>query len=90
MGGVAEVVNVMIGIMRNISSGNIKMVPITACSWKNFYKRKFESNVSKELLSYLQMKTMHEGDAILIACYWLIKNCEAVENIHQTLKFKTT
>lgn len=84
MGGVIEVCNFMLGIINKLS--NVAMIPVCACTWKNFYKKKYETNVSADLLAYMNLKTMHECDSILIGCHHLIKNQNVEDDIHTKLK----
>jgi hypothetical protein len=86
-GGVVEVCNFMLGIISQLT--DVAMIPVCACTWKNFYKKKFGTNISSDLLNFLNLKTMHECDSILIGCHHLIKNSSADEDMHTKLKLST-
>lgn len=86
-GGVVEVCNFMLGIISQLT--DVAMIPVCACTWKNFYKKKFGTNISSDLLNFLNLKTMHECDSILIGCHYLIKNSSADEDMHTKLKLST-
>lgn len=86
-GGVVEVCNFMLGIISQLTS--VSMIPVCACTWKNFYKRKFGTNVSSDLLNFLKLGTMHECDSILMGCHHLIKNSSASEDIHTKIMLST-
>lgn len=69
-GGVGEVVNQMIGIITTKADDrNIDSYVVTAASWKNHMKRKYDMP-KKGMIELLPVKmTAHEADAIGIACY---------------------
>jgi hypothetical protein len=71
VGGVIELVNVMVGIITNIAlSMNIDVQTPTASSWKNNFQNVFGKDSLKELYKLMHPFPPHGVDSHLQACYF--------------------
>lgn len=74
MGAVNELINLMIGMLMSIATRDYELecYLVTPAAWKNHMRRTYEMQKSSGMLGVLEKPeglTVHEADAIGIACY---------------------